>query len=54
MFCESKNYEGFQIESKNYKQNRIMKKQIVKIGLMALAITFISVDANAQKKKKKN
>ena len=30
-----------------------MKKQIVKIGLMALAITFISVDANAQKKKKK-
>ena len=31
-----------------------MKKQIVKIGLMALAITFISVDASAQKKKKKN
>jgi len=31
-----------------------MKKQIVKIGLLALAITFISVDANAQKKKKKN
>lgn len=31
-----------------------MKKQIVKIGLLALAVTFISVDANAQKKKKKN
>ena len=31
-----------------------MKKQLVKIGLMALAITFISVDARAQKKKKKN
>jgi hypothetical protein len=32
----------------------IMKKQIVKIGLLALAVTFINVDANAQKKKKKN
>jgi len=31
-----------------------MKKQIVKIGLLALAITFINVDATAQKKKKKN
>ena len=31
-----------------------MKKQIVKIGMIVLAVTFLNVDANAQKKKKKN
>jgi FKBP-type peptidyl-prolyl cis-trans isomerase FklB len=31
-----------------------MKKQIVKIGILALAVTCCNVDANAQKKKKKN
>ncbi len=31
-----------------------MKKQIIKIGMLALAVTFFNVDANAQKKKKKN
>ncbi len=31
-----------------------MKKQIVKIGMIALAVAFLNVDANAQKKKKKN
>ena len=30
-----------------------MNKQIVKTGLIALAVLFFSVDANAQKKKKK-
>ena len=30
-----------------------MKKQIFKIGLIALALVFINTDANAQKKKKK-
>ncbi len=29
-----------------------MKKQIVKIGMIALAVTFLNVEANAQKKKK--
>jgi len=29
-----------------------MKKQIVKIGMIALALTFLNVEANAQKKKK--
>jgi FKBP-type peptidyl-prolyl cis-trans isomerase len=31
-----------------------MKKQIVKIGMLALVFTFLNVDAIAQKKKKKN
>jgi FKBP-type peptidyl-prolyl cis-trans isomerase len=31
-----------------------MKKQIIKIGMLVLAVTFLNVDANAQKKKKKN
>ena len=31
-----------------------MKKQFIKIGMIALAVTFFNVDASAQKKKKKN
>ncbi|MBL4593550.1 MAG: FKBP-type peptidyl-prolyl cis-trans isomerase [Flavobacteriales bacterium] len=30
-----------------------MNKQLIRIGLLVLAVTFINVDANAQKKKKK-
>jgi FKBP-type peptidyl-prolyl cis-trans isomerase len=31
-----------------------MKKKFIKIGMIALALTFFNVDASAQKKKKKN
>jgi FKBP-type peptidyl-prolyl cis-trans isomerase len=31
----------------------MMKKQFIKIGMIALAVTFFNVDASAQKKKKK-